>query len=404
MRFRFTALDGAGATVNDVIEASDESAAHAALAADGLEVVELHRLDVEHESWGAAEPPQDGPPSSPLATEVAEQLVTQVAELQAARIPLETGLRAAARGTTERRLRAALEAFALRLEQGVTLEDACQQLEPDVPPHLLGLLRAVERTGGQPEVLLTLTEDYERSREVRQSVWIALAYPLTTLVIALMIFVAVHLLIVRGFRRIFEDFQLSLPFMTQVVLWWSAAGAWIVLALLAAAAILLIAVWSSLGTARWRHALASAPLIGVIWLWGGAAQFCRLISLLLRHELPLPEVLELTAAGAGDGLFQRIAADANERVQRGASFSQALRATRGVPSSLIPFVAAGEQHADLPETLTAAAEMFDERVRQRAAALKRALPPLIFVCVMVLAVFTIVGLFMPMLNLLRAIN
>lgn len=409
MRFRYLAEEPDGRERAGWIDAVDHAAARCMIEQQGLR---LRTLTVDGDDFPVALPPDQShelkgasgarPDSGgALSVVTSEQLVQQVAELQTARIPLAQGLRMAARGTRDRGFTRALHALADLLEQGSSPEEAFARLSPRIAPHVRGLLRAAQRSGEGPEMLLSLLDQSARQRQVQRSFWLSLSYPGLLLLVSLLGFIVIQLTIVRMYRGIYDEWQLAVSNLTRVVFWWSDTGAWILVALLAAVATACATAWLTLGSARWRFVLASAPLIGVLWYWGGAARLCRLLSVLLRHRMPLPDALELAEASMSDALYQRSAGALRSSVQQGIPLATALLESPGIPDTIVPFAAAGERSQNLATTLEEAAEMLEQRLEARAAALQKIVPPLLLVIIMFTVFFTIVALFVPLVALLR---
>ena len=47
------------------------------------------------------------------------------------------------------------------------------------------------------------------------------------------------------------------------------------------------------GRARWQRLMSTVPLFGALWQSTGVAEWSGLLSVLLRHEIPLPNALRL---------------------------------------------------------------------------------------------------------------
>ena len=60
------------------------------------------------------------------------------------------------------------------------------------------------------------------------------------------------------------------------------------------------------GRASWRRLLSSIPLIGPLWYWSGIAEWTSLMSVLLKHQIRLPDALRLAGYGTRDEQIGRV--------------------------------------------------------------------------------------------------
>ena len=64
----------------------------------------------------------------------------------------------------------------------------------------------------------------------------------------------------------------------------------------------------------------------------------------------------------------------------------------------------GEQHGLLPEALSVATELFDDRIEQQASLVRRLLPPVTLVVVATMMFFVLVALMLPLVTLIESLS
>jgi general secretion pathway protein F len=193
---------------------------------------------------------------------------------------------------------------------------------------------------------------------------------------------------------------MQLSTLNLVVIWWSDVGVWVVvgfvLTLLGAA----LAARFCLGVAAWRRLLATLPVVGPLWQWCGLAQFLRLLSVLVEARVPLPDAVRLAGDAVRDvsmdGVCERIA----ERLQGGCSLTAAIADSPAMPSSLLVYVRWGEAQGALAESLAAASELYEGRVRFRALALRVCIPPLLFVAIAAAVAGMFAAVMIPLIHMM----
>lgn len=338
----------------------------------------------------------------------AEQLAGHLADAASGSRPLAAGLRAAAAETPSRALRQTLGELADSLEAGRTPDNALHEMRSRIPPHLVGLIQAAARTGRFSEALNQMIDHHFAVRELRRTVTSALAYPLLVLGLTLALFAFISIYIVHQFQVIFDDFGLKLPLVTKLLMWCGGVGIWLILGVVAIIALSLlmlrIVLWSNGRLEVWDRVLAKVPIFGPLVQWAGVSEWSRLMGLLIQQQVPLPETLQLAAAGIHNAHVAAVSRRAATLVEQGSSLSQVLAERCHLPAVLIQLIHSGERSMTLGETFLAASDMYAGRVRLRTVVLNAVLPPLLFLFVGFTVSFLLTGLFSPLVTLIRGLS
>ena len=306
-------------------------------------------------------------------------------------LPLAAGLRAAADEADSWRLAAGLRQVAVEIERGRPLDDVLAASASRLPPHLIGLVRAAQRTGQLGSVLAEWLANRRAARQHWRAVEAALTYPLIALLLTGVVYLFLATVLIRPFRQVVEEFGLQIPANAQVLFWLSETGlVWFLVFVAVLTA--MIVVWRIVGgRAAWSWLIGQLPLVGPPWHWTGASEMLRSLALLVERQVPLPEALRLAGSGTSDAHVGRLAVDLAGRIEQGRPLFMAVIDQRGLPLSIVPLLRCGEEAGDLPGSLRAAAEMLEGRLRVRSAAIVQVVPPLLFV-VIALSVLALYGL------------
>jgi type IV pilus assembly protein PilC len=294
--------------------------------------------------------------------------------------------------------------IASQIEQGRGLEEILESRGRHFPRHFSGLIRAAARTGNLGAALDTLLEQHRASLDMRREVIASLTYPTLVLGCALAVFVFLSVVVVTPFREMFEEFDLVLPRVTQQLIMWSQTGLWLAIGFASTSVVLAVVVRFAVGPAVWRHLISALPLVGPLWHWPGVSQWARLLGALVDQGVPLPEALQLTAEGMRDANVAQASRLSAADVAAGRPLSDVIASTARLPASLVPLVRWGEKTGQLPEALSVAAEVFSERVRMLAAVVKSVLPPSVFLVILGVVGWMVVGLFMPLVDLIQGLS
>jgi type II secretory pathway component PulF len=344
-------------------------------------------------------------PLAPLSVADAQILAEHLAAATKSQAPLGPALRAAAAELPQRRLSSAMIRLAGELEAGRSLDSILANNPRFLPPHMQRLIETGVRAGNLPEVLVRLIDIDRTSSDLQRSIRIALAYPIVLIVLWLCLLAYFGAQVVPDLLRTLHGFKTELPLPTRLLA--ALSGKWMLrtLGFLAAALPMLFISFRILRRPLgWQRMLNEIPLWGPTLLWRGVASWCRLLALILRQDIPLPEALRL----ASNGIYAPIPMGAGLRaarvVETGKKLSDALGMSRLMPATLLPFVRWGEDHNTLPEALDSAADMFEHRVQMRAALMRNVFPPVVFISIALGALWIANAMIMPMVMLMRGLS
>ena len=71
------------------------------------------------------------------------------------------------------------------------------------------------------------------------------------------------------------------------------------------------------GRARWQRLMSTLPLFGALWQSTGVAEWSGLLSVLLKHEIPLPDALRLAGHGIRNAHIGHVSLRLADGVARG---------------------------------------------------------------------------------------
>lgn len=303
------------------------------------------------------------PPSSVVTIDAWIGLNREIASLVRAGVPLEAGLLAGAladaqsQGELSRRL-------AGRLQAGQSLVEALQAERDRLPAAYCAVVTAGVRAGRLPEALEAVAAVAESREELRRRVRLALIYPAIVLTLAYALFVGFVVWVAPRIEEMFVVMRLPggrlaplLGRLRETVSVWGPA---------IPAAVLLAGVgcfvWSIRGGRGGRVNLwRRLPLTGPILRNAETGAFCELLSLLVGHDVPLPEALRLAGEAVGAEPLRSASRQAAARLEEGRPLAESLAASRAL-SPLLSWLMAGNPR-DLGGSLQRAAQLYQRRAQ-----------------------------------------
>jgi type II secretory pathway component PulF len=399
-RYAYRAIDERGARASGELEASDPDAAVSQLSAQGFRIESIETIPGPADLMEA----ETGAPK--LSAGEVREIGGHIAEVVSAGLPLEGGLAAVAAEFPGGRVRRALRRIVRQLDAGRDLESALAA--SGAPGFLPVLIRAGNRSGRTAEILETFIAGSRSLSDLRQTIWMALAYPIV--LCAFMIPVAGFLIwwLIPEFASIFDSFQVQLPWLTQVVLEFSRFlarnGIQTLLVLVTAPIVLGIILRLALGPVETRRMMCGIPVIGPLVRWLGLARFCPVLSLMIESHVPLDEALVLAGDAAGDAEIQADCRELAAHLRSGTSLTAAAQKAERFRKSFVRALSWEQYQEGFPEVLQSMSEMYAGRARALVAILIAVLPPLVVTGIVLIVGIIVVALFWPMFELLSKLS
>jgi type IV pilus assembly protein PilC len=350
--------------------------------------------------------PQRRPRTRRLGGEDLIAFNQQLAQLAAAGLPLEHGLRLIAadmrRGGTAR----AVRQVAQELENGTPVGEAFAKHRSNFPPLYGRLVEAGVRTNNLPGMLLNIGAHLQLTHRLRAALWRAASYPLVILAALSLIVAFIGHSLLPQFKVIFDDFNTKLPAVTELLM---TLAPWMPIIGLTVVGLILIMpiLWALLRSAGWDRPIIDnlvlpIPLIGPVLRRNLIARWCDVLKLAVEAGLDLPQAIRL----AGDSIGSRPVVRDGEVLIR--AIEQG-RVTTDHPLRLLPqtipaALGLSSQQGQLAETLAMLSRMQQEQAELRLQALPVLLTPILMVLIALLIGFIVIALFAPLLSIIQAVS
>jgi type II secretory pathway component PulF len=353
-RFAYRALAKDGHVERGALEAASESNAKAQIIARGLVPLSLT-------------PRTDSRGRAPLSATDLSTGLRILANLVNAGLPISRALRTFEE-LAPKAWKPAMPAIRDQVKQGASLTTALGAAALDVPPLVLGIVRAGEAGAGLGSGLQRAAEIAESSAAVRSALRSALAYPMVVAAAGVGSIAVLVGVVLPRFAAILADFGQQLPPSTRFVLGAAAVAhrAFLpALFALIASAIVWVA-WTSTdtGRTRWAELMLALPVIGTTRHASATARLSLSLSALLGSGVPLDHALTLAARSTGDAAIAGRTMRARGHVTSGVSLAEALERERAVTSAATRLIMAGEEAGSLPAMLAHAGKLEQDRAER----------------------------------------
>jgi type II secretory pathway component PulF len=389
--YDYAATMSNGERTSGHLEADDLEAARQTLSNRGLRAIELTLRSVDEVS-------------ATLGDDQSALFVHAVGAAAASRVPLEVTLSALAEERDDPHLAEVARRLSERLHQGASIAEAVATVDHALPAEVLGVLRAGVESGDLAGAVEQFAQQRIAAQRIKRQIRSAIAYPTMILSILVPIALFLSLYVIPMFGALYRDFDMDLPVLTE----WVLRVARQMPGLISVLVLILIGLPLVLRFVggRWvLHRVRSAtPLLGRLWMWSGQREFTVLLASFLDLRLPMTDAVAYTSEVLGDRSMSRACRRLHERLQTGESLSECLSQSIHFDRTLVALTSWGESHGLLPQSLRIATEVFDDRIIQRTALVRRLLPPLTMVVVAILAFLVVASLMIPLVKLIEGLS
>ena len=293
----------------------------------------------------------------------------QMSSFVRAGIPVIDALGIIAEDTQDKKLRTILAAVSSDLRGGSSLTKALEVHTEAFPKYFVSMIRSAELTGRLDEVLDQLSVYLDREIETRRKVKSAMTYPSVIFVMAIGTIVLLSVFVLPKFVEFFESFDAELPWATKALIAMAGfMGAW---GTFMAIVGLWFVLFVALLTRRERGKLVrdrvylGFPKVGALLRTASIERFCRILSVLVRAGVPLPDALAVAAETTGNRVYRRAIAVIRTSIMRGNGLAGPIADSGLFPAAARQMIRVGESTGTLEEQLASAAEFYGRELEYR---------------------------------------
>jgi type II secretory pathway component PulF len=380
-QFSYKARRRTGEVVEGVLEVADRSAALVQIerlglfpvAVDGAKGAAIaaaaERQSGRKADWRALLPPTLRAAMSQKRKPKLQELATftqQLANLLSSGMPLTVALNSMTHLESKGISAEVSKELKQDVMEGRSLSDSMAKQPRIFSDLYVNMVRAGESSGALVEVLRRMADHFERFAQVQSKFSSALVYPAFVCVvgIAIMFFFMTYML--PKFMSIFQDINVPLPMMTQMLISISHVFSkywWLMLAMVIAAVIVFKRFQATeQGRHKIDHWRMNAPIFGKVVKLNIFGQFARTLSTLLENGVPVLTALKITEQIIPNSIVKEAIAKTREEVTDGKTIAQPLARSKIFPQLMVDLVKIGEDTGDVPGALKNVADTYENEL------------------------------------------
>lgn len=407
--FTYEALDSQGKEIQAEIEAENNDEAVAKIRQLGYfpTNVKAKKGKKKGDTPKAGAPKRKGPGFS-IGGVNSKDLTTftrQLATLVDAGLPIVRSLKILESQQKPGLLKYALGCVAEEVEGGSTLSEAMEKYPKVFDKLYVNMVKAGEAGGVLDTILERLAVFREKSQKLKKQVVAALIYPTAVVTVATGILAVIMIKIIPQFKTMFEDMDLDLPALTQMLILISNVlrDYWFLLPGLPFAAFATHKIAGMTKPGRWvldKMAL-KMPLFGVIVSKSTISRFCRTLGTLISSGVPILEALTIVRDATGNIVIANAIQKVYESIREGENIAGPLAQSKVVDAMVVNMIDVGEETGELDKMLLKVADTYDDDVDALVSGLMSLIEPLLIVFMGVAVGFIVIALFMPLISLME---
>ena len=331
----------------------------------------------------------------------------QFATLVGAGLPIAQALRTVSEQTQSKAMKAVVEEILAEIEAGHALGDAFAK-HPEVFSNVyLSLVRAGEVSGTLDDSLKRIAMQEEKDAKMMSSIKGAMVMPIITLVVIFVVFLYMMLEVVPQVEGLYDDLGQDLPALTMAFVaiknfilnfWWLAG---------------LIIAGIVVGFMQYRkteHGIRTmakfklnVPMFNGLFRMLYMARLARISQILLSTGVAVLDTLQIAGESTNNVIVMDEVKDAMDKVQAGKAMSEALKDHQYILPLIYQMAAIGEQSGKMDEMLGKAAQVFEDDLDAKVAAISSAIEPVMMILLAIMAGGLVGGILFPIYALVNEI-
>ncbi|MFT0695462.1 type II secretion system F family protein [Acinetobacter bereziniae] len=328
----------------------------------------------------------------------------QLATMMKAGVPLVQSFEIVAEGLENPSMREVVLGIKSEVEGGNTFAGALRKYPRYFDNLFCSLVESGEQSGALETMLDRVAIYKEKSELLKQKIKKAMKYPISVIVVAIIVTIILMVKVVPVFQELFNSFGADLPAFTKMVVnlsnWMQKY--WFVF-LLIVGVIIATFLEAKKRSKKFQSFLdrtaLKLPIFGDLVYKAIIARYSRTLATTFAAGVPLIEALESTAGATNNVVYEQAVMKIREDVATGQQLNFAMRVSNKFPAMAVQMVAIGEESGALDAMLDKVASHFENEVDNAVDGLTSMMEPLIMAILGVLVGGLVIAMYLPIFQM-----
>ncbi len=398
MKFRYTARNELGEVQAGIVEAASRDLAIKILQDNKLYILSLEVVDrrgILEKVFGFFR-----------KVKVKDLMIftRQFSTLISAEISISDALRTLHKQTTNAVLKDAIFDIYTDVDGGLYLSQAISKHERIFSDFFVNMIRSAEVSGRLEETLNFLSDYLERENRLRNRIRNAMIYPVFVIVVFVVVIAIVLTVVIPQLRSIFIETEVSLPWITKVLLAMgnvATSWGWVLLIVIAVGIFFAVRYFRTKeGRAVLDELIIGMPVVGDLVKKIAITRFATSVSVLMKGGLPIANSLEISGNVVSNHLYKRLLEGTADTIRKGGSISSNFSSQpKYFPPLVVQMISIGEKSGQLEKLLDKISLFYNEEVQGAITGLVEMIQPALIVFLGVFIGLFIAAVLVPIYNL-----
>lgn len=328
----------------------------------------------------------------------------QLATMMKAGVPLVQSFEIVADGLDNPTMKEVVLGIKSEVEGGNSFAQSLRKYPQYFDELFCSLVHSGEQSGALESMLDRVAQYKEKSELLKMKIKKAMKYPMSVVLVAIIVTVILLLKVVPVFQELFQGFGAELPAFTQFVIDLSKGlqEKWFIY-LVVIFGISISFVEAKKRSEAFRNwldrTILKLPIVGDLAYKSTIARYCRTLSTTFSAGVPLIDALVSCAGAAGNVVYRDAILRIRDDVATGQQLGFAMRQTGIFPAMALQMVNIGEESGALDSMLEKVANFYEAEVDNAVDGLTAMMEPLIMAVLGVLVGGLIVAMYLPIFQL-----
>lgn len=332
----------------------------------------------------------------------------QLATMMKAGVPLVQSFEIVADGLDNPTMKEVVLGIKAEVEGGNSFAQSLRKYPEYFDELFCSLVHSGEQSGALEGMLDRVAQYKEKSELLKMKIKKAMKYPITVVLVAVVVTAILLVKVVPVFQELFEGFGAELPAFTQFVINMSEGlqnNMFMIVAVLFAIGFTFAETKKRSEAFRnWLdRTVLKLPIIGDLAYKSTIARYCRTLATTFAAGVPLIDALVSCAGAAGNVVYKDAILRIRDDVATGQQLGFAMRQTGIFPAMALQMVNIGEESGALDAMLDKVANFYEAEVDNAVDGLTAMMEPLIMAVLGVLIGGLIIAMYLPIFQLGAAI-
>ena len=294
------------------------------------------------------------------------------------------------------------------VEGGSTLANALRAYPKVFDDLTTNMIEAGETGGILDTILQRISQYVEKAVKLRSAIKSALVYPISVIVIALLVVGALLKFVVPIFANLFVGLGVELPAATRFVIdlsnfvskFW-----WLIFAMIA---LIVVAVKYIRKSDNGRYAtdkiMLGLPVFGPVLRKIAVARFTRTLGTLISSGVPILDGLSITARTAGNAVLERALMGVRKSIEEGRTIVDPLRECGVFPNMVTQMIGVGEATGAMDSMLQKIADFYEDEVDAATKDMLALMEPMLISFLGVAVGGIVISLYMPLFSMISKLS